>query len=94
MELGDRRGSGGGRSLILFAHPDGEPLAGLDRWRHDPFGGTIADGRLHGWGVADDLSGVALMIEGLRAIEHRIEKVQEARTPSVPVRIETREAKP
>lgn len=61
------RGSGGGRSLILFAHPDGEPLAGLDRWRHDPFGGTVAEGRLHGWGVADDLSGVALMIEGLRA---------------------------
>ncbi|MCA0301450.1 MAG: M20/M25/M40 family metallo-hydrolase [Proteobacteria bacterium] len=58
---------GGGRSLILFAHPDGEPLAGLDRWRHDPFAGTIEDGKLHGWGVADDLSGVALMVEGLRA---------------------------
>lgn len=58
---------GGGRSLILFAHPDGEPLAGLDRWRLDPFAGTIEDGKLHGWGVADDLSGVALMVEGLRA---------------------------
>lgn len=61
------RGSGGGRSLILFAHPDGEPVAHPERWRHDPFAATLADGRLHGWGVADDLSGVALMVEGLRA---------------------------
>ena len=61
------RGRGGGRSLILFAHPDGEPVAHPERWAHDPFAGTIDGGRLHGWGVADDLSGVALMIEGLRA---------------------------
>lgn len=61
------RGRGGGRSVIFFAHPDGEPVAGVERWRHDPFAGTIEDGRLHGWGVADDLSGVALLVEGLRA---------------------------
>lgn len=61
------KGSGGGRSVIFFAHPDGEPLAGLERWRRDPFGGTIDNGRIHGWGVADDLSGVAIMVEGLRA---------------------------
>ena len=61
------RGTGGGRSLILFAHPDGEPVAHPERWRHDPFAGTIDAGRVHGWGVADDLSGVALMVEGLRA---------------------------
>lgn len=74
MDTGEREsvvatlpGSGGGRSLILFAHPDGEPLTGQANWRHDPFAGTIADGRVHGWGVADDLSGVALMVEGLRA---------------------------
>jgi acetylornithine deacetylase len=61
------KGRGGGRSLIFFAHPDGEPLAGLERWRRDPFGGEIDGGRIHGWGIADDLSGVAIMIEGLRA---------------------------
>lgn len=60
-------GSGGGRSLILFAHPDSEPLAGLGRWRHDPFAGVLTDGRIHGWGVADDLSGVAAMASGLAA---------------------------
>ena len=60
-------GTGGGRCLIFFAHPDGEPVAGAERWKHDPFAGTVEGGRIHGWGVADDLSGVAIMIEGLRA---------------------------
>lgn len=60
------KGAGDGRSLILFAHPDGEPVTGTDRWRHDPFAGEIDGGRLYGWGVADDLSGVAA---GLQALE-------------------------
>ena len=60
------RGRGGGRSVIFFAHPDGEPVAAPERWRHDPFAGTVEDGRLYGWGVADDLCGVALLVEGLR----------------------------
>jgi acetylornithine deacetylase len=59
-------GTGGGRSLIFFAHPDGEPVAGAERWKRDPFAGIVDNGRIHGWGVADDLSGVAIMIEGLR----------------------------
>ncbi|UFN49284.1 M20/M25/M40 family metallo-hydrolase [Roseomonas sp. OT10] len=59
-------GTGGGRSLILFAHPDGEAFQPQHGWRHDPFAGTVADGRLHGWGVADDLAGVAMMVEGVR----------------------------
>ena len=62
------KGDGEGRSVIFFAHPDGEPLAGLDAWRRDPFGGVVDGGRIHGWGVADDLSGVAMMVDGLRAL--------------------------
>lgn len=49
----------GGRSLILFAHPDGEPVTGTELWTKDPFAADIHDGRLYGWGVADDLMGVA-----------------------------------
>lgn len=48
------------QSLLMFAHPDSEPLAGLDTWAHDPFAGPIADGRLYGWGIADDLAGIAV----------------------------------
>jgi len=60
------KGTGGGRSLILFAHPDNEPIPAETGWKHDPFAGEIVDERMHGWGIADDLSGIAA---GLQAIE-------------------------
>ncbi len=62
------RGTGGGRSLIFFGHPDGEPIAGTDTWTHDPFAATIEAGRMYGWGIADDLAGIATMTEAVRAI--------------------------
>lgn len=62
------RGTGGGRSVIFFAHPDGEPVEGTDKWTRDPFAGEIADGRLYGWGVSDDLSGVATFVEAMHAL--------------------------
>ncbi|MFM2149536.1 MAG: hypothetical protein RLZZ187_1842 [Pseudomonadota bacterium] len=61
-------GAGGGRSVIFFAHPDGEPFQPAHSWRHDPLAGTIAAGRIHGWGVADDLAGVATMVEAVRLL--------------------------
>jgi len=61
-------GTGGGRSLILFAHPDGEAFQPDHGWRHDPFAGEIEAGRIHGWGVADDLAGVATMVEAVRSL--------------------------
>lgn len=27
-----------GRSLFVFAHPEGEPMADTELWQHDPFG--------------------------------------------------------
>ena len=62
------KGQGKGRSVIFFGHPDGEPISGTDRWKHDPFAGEISEGRIHGWGVADDLSGVAVFIRALQAV--------------------------
>ncbi|MGG5809054.1 M20 family metallopeptidase [Falsiroseomonas sp. CW058] len=62
------RGTGGGRSVIFFAHPDGEPFQPDHGWRHDPLAGGIEGGRIHGWGVADDLAGVATMVEALRVL--------------------------
>ena len=61
-------GAGGGPSVVLFAHPDGEPIAGIEHWRHKPFAGEIDQGRIHGWGVADDLAGVAIMVEALATL--------------------------
>ncbi len=66
--VGRMAGEDRGRSVLLFAHPDAEPAPSTAGWRHAPFGGQIEDGRLYGWGVADDLSGVATMICALTAV--------------------------
>ena len=54
--------------LLLFAHPDVEPVASVERWRHAPFAGTTEDGRVYGWGVADDLAGVATLLGAVDAL--------------------------
>ena len=56
-------GTGDGRSLLLWAHYDLAPLPESLTWTHDPFAGDVEDGRIHGWGVADDLGGVAVLRE-------------------------------
>ena len=52
-------------SLLIFAHPDGEPIGDTSTWNHDPFAGAVEGGRLYGWGVADDLAGCAAAVLAL-----------------------------
>ncbi|HCK80756.1 MAG TPA: acetylornithine deacetylase [Candidatus Competibacter sp.] len=52
-------GSGG---LVLAGHTDTVPYD-EGRWRHDPFGGAVADGRIYGLGSADMKAFLALAIE-------------------------------
>ena len=66
--VGTLEGDGSRASLMMFAHPDGEPVAGTERWSHDPFGGQVADGKLYGWGVADDLAGCAAAVLAMERI--------------------------
>jgi acetylornithine deacetylase len=65
--VGTYKGAGGGRSLMFFAHPDSEELKDLEKWRHEPFRAEVKNGKIYGWGVADDLLGVATMIGALDA---------------------------
>lgn len=53
-----RRGSGGGRSLMLNGHLD---VVGTDGMQHAPFDAERRDGRLFGRGAADMKGGVAAM---------------------------------
>jgi acetylornithine deacetylase len=46
--VGEFKSEHGGQSLILFAHPDGEPIGDTSNWTHDPFAGTVEGGRLYG----------------------------------------------
>ncbi len=66
--VGKLAGENRGRSLLLFAHPDVEPVTSISGWGHAPFAGEIEGGRLYGWGVADDLLGVATMSCALMAV--------------------------
>lgn len=72
-------------SLLMFAHPDGEPVGDISQWRHDPFAVEVEKGRLYGWGVADDLAGCAaavLAIEQASASKVSMGRVVFASTPS------------
>lgn len=56
-----RRGRPRGKPLVLTGHLDVVPL-GTRAWARDPFGGEIADGRVHGRGASDMKGGVAAMV--------------------------------
>ncbi|WP_131735477.1 M20 family metallopeptidase [Actinomadura roseirufa] len=54
-----RWGSGRDDGLIFNGHMEVYPPS--RSWRRDPFGGDVADGRVHGVGVADMKAGTAAM---------------------------------
>lgn len=63
--IGRYRGSGGGRSIMFFAHMDTVPPG--DGWTHDPYGAEIVDGRMYGVGTADMKAGMAASFYAVNA---------------------------
>src|SRR5437773_2701303 len=57
------RGADEGRSLMLEAHSDTVPVAGMTV---PPFGGRVEDGRFYGRGACDDKGPLAAMLLGIR----------------------------
>ena len=55
-------------SLLIFAHPDSEALGDISKWNYEPYSGSIQNGKLYGWGVADDLAGCAAAVLALESI--------------------------
>jgi acetylornithine deacetylase len=64
-----RRGSGGGRSLVLNGHMDVVPAGPHERWTHPPYGADLRDGRIYGRGAADMKGGIAAMTYAVYAVE-------------------------
>jgi acetylornithine deacetylase len=60
--------TGTGRSLILNAHIDTVETGEPGRWRHPPFAGEIAHGRLFGRGACDMKAGLATHLIALAAL--------------------------
>lgn len=63
-----KKGSGGGRSLILSGHIDTVPADTPAAWTRSPWGEDLEDGRLYGRGAWDMKAGVAMNLTVLRAL--------------------------
>jgi acetylornithine deacetylase len=61
-------GSGGGRTLVLNGHIDVVGVEPREEWLHDPCGGVVEDGRVHGRGACDMKGGVAAMVVAAEAV--------------------------
>ena len=60
--IATRRGTGGGRSLVLNGHIDAVSVEPRDAWTSDPFAAEVRDGRLYGRGACDMKGGIAAMV--------------------------------
>lgn len=66
--VGVRKGSGGGRSLILNGHVDVVPPGNQEDWDDDPYSGVVKDGRLYGRGATDMKGGNTAMLLALKCL--------------------------
>lgn len=60
-------------TLVLNGHTDVVPAGDRDQWSHDPFSGTIEDGKLYGRGAADMKTGLAVAMLAVRDLAVEIE---------------------
>jgi len=67
--VGELKGSGKGKSLILNGHYDVVPVGVIENWSHDPFKGEIEDNKIYGRGACDMKGGIATMIEAVKFIQ-------------------------
>lgn len=63
--LASIQGNGPGLHLVFNGHMDTFPVPDKERWKHDPFGAEIVDGKLFGRGSADMKGGLACCIQSV-----------------------------
>lgn len=51
--IGCIKGNKPGKKILFDGHIDTVPVQGREKWKHDPYGGTISDGKLYGRGTSD-----------------------------------------
>ena len=66
--VGTRKGTGGGRSLILNAHIDTVETGDPARWTYPPFSAELVDGKIYGRGSLDMKGGLITNMTALRAL--------------------------
>jgi acetylornithine deacetylase len=63
-----RKGTGGGRKLILYSHIDTVPVDPNTHWTHGPYSGDVADARIYGRGAADMKGGCGVALVALEVL--------------------------
>jgi acetylornithine deacetylase len=66
--IATRRGSGGGRSLVLNGHIDAVSVEPREAWTSDPFAAEVRNGNLYGRGACDMKGGIAAMVFALEVL--------------------------
>lgn len=67
--VGIKKGTGGGRSLILNGHIDVVPAGDAEQWVYDPYSGKVIDGKLCGRGATDMKGGNVALLLALSALQ-------------------------
>ncbi|MZQ85688.1 peptidase [Paenibacillus sp. 5J-6] len=67
--VGVRKGTGGGRSILLNGHVDVVPEGQRNQWAYDPYSGEVVDGKLYGRGSTDMKGGNTALLLALGAIQ-------------------------
>ena len=60
-----------GPVLVIAGHTDVVPVGDAAAWTRDPFGGTLADGMVHGRGACDMKGGLAAMMAAALRFRHQ-----------------------
>ena len=66
--VGRLPGTGEGPALMLNGHIDVVPIGDPGAWPIDPFGGTVADGRMYGRGACDMKAGLVAAYWAVQAV--------------------------
>ncbi len=67
--VGVKKGTGGGRSLILNGHIDVVPAGDIEQWEHHPYSGKVINGKLFGRGATDMKGGNVSLLLAISALQ-------------------------
>jgi acetylornithine deacetylase len=67
--VGIKKGTGGGKSIIVNGHIDVVPEGDASQWTHEPYSAEIKDGKMYGRGTSDMKGGSVALLLAIEAIE-------------------------
>jgi acetylornithine deacetylase len=66
--VGVKKGSGGGKSILLNGHIDVVPEGDVKQWAYNPYSGEVVNGKMYGRGTTDMKGGTVSMLLAIEAI--------------------------